>query len=183
MSDAPTTWLSMASSLPLDELVVAGDHLILDPVVLDPHDLRPHTSIEALAQAVASSHVRGTRDADAALRMLRQGSESRPETLVRLLLVRAGLPEPEINVEIRDANGRLLGRGDLVYRLWRTLIEYDGDHHRTNAFQYNKDITRIERFNEEGWSTVRVRKAALFGAPDDVVARVTRALRRGGWPG
>jgi hypothetical protein len=65
--------------------------------------------------------------------LLRPGAESRPETLLRLLLGRAGLPEPEVNVDIRDDSGRFLGRADLVYPPWRTIVEYDGDQHRTSA--------------------------------------------------
>jgi hypothetical protein len=37
----------------------------------------------------------------------------------------AGLPEPEVNPDIRNASGRFVGRGDLVYRRWRVIVEYD----------------------------------------------------------
>ena len=46
-----------------------------------------------------------------ALGLIRPGAESRPETLVRLAIIEAGLPEPEVNVDIRDGAGT-------VHRSW-----------------------------------------------------------------
>jgi hypothetical protein len=181
VSTAATTWLSLASLLSLDELVVCGDHLILDPAVLDPRDLRPYVTLSELALATDLFRGRGARAAARALRWLRCGAESRPETLLRLLIVRAGMPEPELNVDVRDSTGRFLGRGDLVYPRWRVLVEYDGDEHRTNSHQYDKDILRIENFVSAGWRVVRVRKNGLFVHPATVVGRVERALTAAGW--
>jgi hypothetical protein len=181
VSSAATTWLSLAALLPLDELVVCGDHLILDPAVLDPRDLRPHVTLSELTVATDLFRGRGARAAARALQWLRQGAESRPETLLRLLIVRAGMPEPELNIDVRDSAGRFLGRGDLVYPRWRVLVEYDGDEHRINSRQYDKDILRIENFVNAGWRVVRVRKNGLFVHPATVVERVGRALSAAGW--
>ena len=62
----------------------------------------------------------------AALELVRPGSESPKETELRLLLIRGGLPEPELNVDVVGKNGRFIGRGDLVYRRHKVLVEYDG---------------------------------------------------------
>ena len=43
VGDAASTWLSLAASLDPDDLVAVGDHLVLDPPVLDPYDIRPFT--------------------------------------------------------------------------------------------------------------------------------------------
>ena len=181
VSDPASTWLALASTLQLDDLVAVGDHLVLSPFVLDPHNLRPHTSVEALQEQIARYGARGVRAAASAVRLIRQGAESRPESLLRLLILRAGLPEPAINIDVTDATGRRLGRADLVYPEWRTIVEYDGDQHRTDAGQYDRDITRVEDFAGADWSVVRVRSRGLFVTPDDTVARIERALRRGGW--
>lgn len=175
-SDPVATWLSLAALLTLDDLIAVGDHLILDPVVHDPRDPRPHTSREQLAAGAHAFSGRGARAAASALPLLRLGSESRPETLLRLLLHRAGLPEPTVNAAVTDASGKNLGRGDLVFAGERTVVEYDGDHHRTSTRQYDRDMTRIESFMLAGWKTVRVRKHDLFTRPAWVVIRVRKAL-------
>ena len=181
ISDPVTTWLAISSLVSLDELVVAADHLVLDPYQLDPQDIRPFTSIEALRVAVGGFHGRGARRAASALDLVRCGAESRPETLLRLLLQRAGLPEALPNRQVRDDAGRWLGRADLVYPEFRTVVEYDGDQHRSSRAQYEKDIIRWERFVEAGWRVVKVRAGGLFANPDATVRRVRGALVAGGW--
>ena len=180
-SDAVTTWLSLSSLLALDDLVVAADHLVLDPYQLDPRDIRPFTSIDALRGGLERFHGRGARRAAAALELVRQGAESRPETLLRLLLQRAGLPEPGANCDVWDDAGRWLGRADLVYAAFRTVVEYDGDQHRSSTAQYEKDIIRWEGFIDAGWSVIKVRAGGLFRTPDATVQRVRTALIAGGW--
>ena len=180
-SDPVSTWLAIASVVSLDELVVAADHLILDPYQLDPRDIRPYTSIKALDAAVQKFHGRGARRAASALDLACQGAESRPETLLRLLPQRAGLPEPQPNREVRDDAGRWLGRADLVYAAFRTVVEYDGDQHRLNRAQYENDIIRWERFIAADWRVVKVRAGGLFATPEATVQRVRSALHAGGW--
>ena len=131
-SNPVATWLTICSIVGLDELVVAADHRVLDPSQLDPQDIRPFTSTAALRVAVGGFHGRGARRAASALDLVRCGAESRPETLLRLLLQRAGLPEALPNRQVRDDAGRWLGRADLVYPEFRTVVEYDGDRHRSS---------------------------------------------------
>jgi very-short-patch-repair endonuclease len=183
VSDAVTTWLALAPLLDIDDLVAIADHIVLEPAVLDPYDLRPHAALAELLRRVELFRGRGARKAASAAQQVRPGAESRPETLLRLLMMRAGLPEPEVNVEIRDAAGRLLGRGDLVYREWRVIVEYDGEGHRTSSRQYERDETRLEDFARAGYRVVRIRRGTLFGRPDIAAARIERALRDAGWPG
>ena len=35
-------------------------------------------------------------------------------------------------------------------------VEYEGDHHRTDRRQFNKDIRRMEILTDLGWIVVRV---------------------------
>jgi hypothetical protein len=181
VSDPASTWFALAPLLRLDDLVAVGDALVLDPVVLDPRNLRPHTTVGQLRRELSRFSGRGARAAASALPLVREGAESRPETLLRLLIVRAGLPEPEVNVSVTDGAGKVLGRGDLVYPRWRTVVEYDGEHHRTDSRQYDKDITRIEDFVHAEWRVVRVRKHGLFVTPHATLERIERALRSAGW--
>jgi hypothetical protein len=181
VTDPATTWLALAVSIPLDELVVLGDHFVLEPYQLDPYDIRPWVRIAELETAVQCFAGRGARAAASAIRFVRPGAASRPETLLRLILMRAGLPEPQLNIEVTDAAGHRLGRGDLVWPELRCVVEYDGDQHRTSTRQYDWDITRIESFVQAGWAVVRVRCRGLFVDPGDTACRVERALASHGW--
>ncbi|PPL19318.1 endonuclease domain-containing protein [Microterricola pindariensis] len=181
VSSAASSWVQLAGLLPSDELVVVGDHLVLNPALLDPVDPRPFTSVDELSERLAGYGGRGKRVALRALARVRAGAESRPETLLRLLLVDAGLPEPLLNQVLRDPAGRFLGRVDMVYPEWRLVVEYDGDQHRTSTTQYERDLSRLEAIRRAGWTVVTVRKHGLFVRPDLTVARVHTALIEAGW--
>ena len=98
------------------------------------------------------------------------------ETALRLLILRAGLPEPELNQELFDDRGRWIGRFDMVYRDARVIVEYDGDQHRRSTEQYEKDIRRIDRAIAAKWTVVRVRASGIHANPGETVRRVHEAL-------
>ncbi len=177
------TWLQLAASFDLGDLVAAGDHLVLDPYLFDPHDPRPFTSITELGALLERHRSPGIRAARSALGRIRAGAESRPETLLRLLLVDAGLPEPEVNITLHQADGRFLARVDLVYPAWHVGVEYDGEQHRESTRQYDTDMYRREQLTVAGWDIVYVRSRGLFVTPGDTVRRVRAALERAGWRG
>ena len=180
LSDPVTAFLESASILSVDDLVAVGDSLVLDPRVLDPALLRPLTTVDALRSAAAASHGRGVVRARAAAALVREGVESPKETVLRLLLVRAGIPEPVCGYELRSA-GRRIGWFDLAWPQFRVIAEYDGDDHRTKKAQYEKDIRRYDAAADLDWRVVRVRIPGLGPLARDTVARVERALVRLGW--
>ena len=57
----------------------------------------------------------------------------------------------------------------------KLAVEYDGDHHRTDRRQFNKDIRRAEALADLDWINVRVTAEDTEGG---VVARVQAAWRR-----
>lgn len=115
------------------------------------------------------------------LAQIRLGAESRPETLLRLLLLEAGFREPELNVRLYDRFGTELARVDLLFREFRVVVEYDGDQHRTDTRQFDRDLGRLDDLAALGWRVVRIGGRNLFGDPQDAVNRVRRALSAGGW--
>jgi hypothetical protein len=124
-TDAASTWCHLVGVLSHDDLVAAGVHLILVPKKPQPGESRPYATLDELTARARSSSGRHAR----ALEDVRQGAESRPETILRLVMVRAGLPEPELNVDIFSASGRFLERGDTLFRAFRVIAEYDGEQH------------------------------------------------------
>lgn len=167
-------WCQCAPLLSLDELIIAGDHIV--------GGRYPQKSLEQLVSAVDSyAGGRGVRTLKHALEWVRPGSESPKETELRLLLVRGGLPEPELNVDVFGADGAFIGRGDLLYRRFKVLVEYDGSQQADDRRQFHRDVDRLEAFSVDGWRVVRVLKEHMNGDRADIVTRVRRALIARGW--
>jgi hypothetical protein len=121
---------------------------------------------------------RGIVRAREALPLLRSGVDSGRESRLRLLIIGSGLPEPEVNQWILDANGRRVSRPDLMYREFRIAIEYEGEHHLVDADQWHRDINRDDRLRAMGWTVVRFTKRHLEpGAERESIARIRAAMR------
>lgn len=164
------TWVQLATQLGHDDLVAVGDYLVTP-------DRRRRTpaiaSIDALGAAIPA-HARGAARARRALADVRVGAESRMETLLRLLLTRSGLPEPTLNPAVRIGDQTL--HPDLLYSPWRVVIEYEGDHHRTDERQWRHDIWRREAFEDAGWRQIRVTRDDVLKEPQALLARVCRIM-------
>ena len=104
--DPVTLFCQLAGHLSLPDLVAVGEALVLEPVIPDAWSDQPWVPLRQLVERVELWRGRGKRNADRAVSLVRPGAESRPETLVRLAIRQAGLPEPEVNVTIGDAGGR-----------------------------------------------------------------------------
>ncbi|MBM7502821.1 endonuclease domain-containing protein [Agromyces aurantiacus] len=164
------TWCQLGSVLTVDELVEAGERLIGWP--------EPLCSPEEVAAAIARfGSRRGARNVREAGVRLRERSASPQETRLRELLVRAALPEPELNAPITLAGG-VITHGDLVYAAYRVVVEYDGEQHRLDPEVFHRDVDRLNALAVAGWIVVRIRKGM---ADDDVIRVVSQALESGGW--
>lgn len=169
ISDPVQCFMELARVLGVDDLVAAADFLIHDPRIAVPG--RPFAELGELAAAAAQPRRRGAIRARAAVALARAGVESPAETRLRLLLVRAGIPEPRCGFRLDG-----VGWFDLAWPGRRVLGEYDGDQHRTSARQYDRDIRRFDAATELGWRVVRVRASGLGIERAATVERVRRAL-------
>ncbi|WP_146069484.1 hypothetical protein [Cryobacterium sp. Y11] len=172
-TSAVDTWCQLSSVLGLDDLIRIGDALV--------RRQHPFAEMRDLLTAVRrySGH-RGVKLLREALIWIRPGVDSPRETDLRLLIVRAGLPEPEVNAIILSRAGVKLATGDLVFRRYRVLLEYDGGQHRTDENQYHWDVDRLDALMEDTWRVIRINKSHLRNPPE-VIRRVTVALIAGGW--
>ncbi|WP_099247494.1 DUF559 domain-containing protein [Mycobacterium sp. shizuoka-1] len=136
---------------------------------------------DVLAVADANPGVRGVRRLRATLALADGGAESPPESRLRMLLIGAGLPTPQTQIEFFDDYGDVVIRVDMGWRAWRVAVEYDGVQHWTDARQRSWDIDRIAILDSLGWSVVRV-SADMLRRPEVIVARVTAKLRSAGCP-
>ena len=128
--DPVTAWMQSAPWLTEDEIVSVADALAGR---WSPYADARELPVSALVTAVEhSERARGTWALRRALPLVRPDVESPKETELRLLLGRAGLPEPEVNVRTYDENDLYLGKPDLRWLLFNTCAEYEGDEHRTD---------------------------------------------------
>ncbi len=111
-------------------------------------------------------------------------SESVGESRSRVMIHRAGLPKPELQVEVIAADGTFLARGDFGYRKHRVLGEFDGKvkYGVSVAGPDPADALFREKLREDavrdaGWAVVRWVWADL-DHPTAVIERLQRALRR-----
>lgn len=124
--------------------------------------------------------VRGVRAARAALKLIRVGADSQPETRMRLSIVRAGLPEPVLNHVVLGAYGNPVLWPDAAHPEQRIAVQYEGAHHNASD-QYLRDIRRADTTTACGWIEVRVSKFDLAGESPAVVTKVRAALASRGW--
>ena len=111
---------------------------------------RHHITILEVAELSRRDHWRrGARQVRQVLGHLDAGSRSLPESEVRVLLVFAGLPAPEVNVPV-DVDGDLLGIVDLLVRDVMLALEYEGRQHAESPTQFNRDIGRYAAFRSNG---------------------------------
>jgi len=177
-----TTWALLGPLLSVDELIEVGDAVVHIPRRYGMQRGTPADALATIAQLIAATEAgrrAGAKKLRAALQDIRVGSASPGETRLRLALVRAGLPEPELDVDVYAADGTPIGFTELGYPRWRVLIEYEGDHHRVDRSQWNRDIEKHAACVDADWDPVRVTLQTL--AAGVAVARVRAALVRGGW--
>jgi very-short-patch-repair endonuclease len=168
-------WVDSSWLLNIDELVIMGDGLVSRK--------KPLATMEQLDAAVTAHRGRrGFVGLAAALPLLRANSDSARETMLRLVLARAGFPDPEVNGAVTNNQELVVAHGDLVYREFRTVVEYDGGQHRTDESQFDIDIERIDRMIDADWRVLRVGKA-LMRKRAELIAELAAILSARGWGG
>lgn len=118
---------------------------------------------------------RGIRRAMRTMALVDSGAESPRETWLRLILIGHGFPPPATQIPVHDEYGVLIAVLDMGWENLRIAAEYDGDHHRTDRRQFNKDIRRAENLREQGWLQIRVTAEDTEG---EIVRRVRAAFAR-----
>ncbi len=171
MTTPEQTFVEASRHLSLIERVVAGDWLVHQSL----------TTLAELQRFVDAVHDHGVRRARRAMVFVRERVESPRETVLRLMIVFARLPEPRPNVPLGD-EWEFVGRPDLVYLDYRVLIEYDGRYHFEDPKQRERDIKRREALEALGWRVIVI-TAEGMRHPHEVVWRIYRALRDRGYRG
>jgi hypothetical protein len=172
------TVLDLAATLSDEEFLAAVDNTLW---VRRPEGAR--STPEKLAEAW--ERFPGNRGRVRAAELLPLGigmSDSPPETIIRLRFLRAGLPRAIANLDIRDPAGRFVARPDLQFADYRMAFDYEGDHHRTDAAQWRKDLARVPRLEDLGWHHTRI-SGRDSSDSRELIERTWRRLRERGWAG
>lgn len=161
----PQTWLDLAPTLSVDDLVILGDAIA--------HTFPEHRPGLATITAT-SSGARGIRRAREAAELVRPGVLSPQETLWRLRFRAAGFDEPELNANIHDHEGNWLAMVDFVWRAQRVVVEYDGDYHFT-VEQRRRDQVRRRAIRNGDWTLIEI-NGADNSDPTPAIRAIGRAL-------
>lgn len=182
-SSTPTRlWRELASMCSVSELVSLGDSLVREPYFWAEQRTEPYTSLDGLRAAVdQAAGFPGRRTAMQALPLIRVGADSAKETAFRLALRQAGLPEPQLQIPLDPADPGSR-RGDMGYRSWKLVIQYDGKSHYTPQ-RHRADQRRDNDWVAEGWLTLRISVEDDRDGFGTAVGQVYAALHSRGYPG
>lgn len=87
------------------------------------------------------------------MRAVRDGVDSPKETELRLLIVRHGFLEPQVQCPVDD--GEVLLHLDLGWPDHRVGLEYDGAVH-LDRDRHSHDLARHNRLRAAGWTVLQV---------------------------
>lgn len=165
-------WAALATTpaVTVDELVVVGDAVVR------------RTGLDALHRTVLAYAGRaGSRRMRAAAALVRERVDSPQETRTRLLLVHAGIPEPEVNLPAHadDGSGWLF-RPDMRWLEVKVALEYDGRDHEVDDDRRSRDNARRIVAEQHGWQVVVAVSADLTRGRAAFLRRIEDVLRRRG---
>lgn len=163
-------FVELADELSLVELVVAGDWMVR----------RHHVRIRDLRRAAMAAVGPHARLARRAARFVRAKVDSPMETRLRMLIVLAGLPEPEVNLSVNLVDGEEVRRFDLCWPAAKVIVEYDGRHHVEILEQWESDLERREEIDDDEWRILVVVASGIYTDPARTVRRIFRLLERRG---
>jgi very-short-patch-repair endonuclease len=166
-------FLDLASELPLVDLVVVGDHLVRTGLV----------RLGRLREFCRTASGAGAAQARAAAAYVRDRVDSPMETRLRMLIVLAGLPEPQVNLTFGDEDALQLRRYDLCWPEARLIVEYDGRHHIEREDQWVADLARREQIEDDSWRIIVLTARDIYTTPGRTVERIHRLLRQRGMKG
>jgi len=169
------TVVDVARVVPFEQAVIVADAALRLGLV----------SGEQLAAQLKRSHrMPGARAAGRVIAFADGRSESVGESRSRVMLHRAGLPEPELQMTVCDVDGVFLGRADFGYRRRKVLGEFDGKvkyRGGSGAEDPGETVFREKRREDAlraaGWAVVRWIWLDL-DEPATVIHRIRSALDR-----
>ncbi|MGU3499644.1 DUF559 domain-containing protein [Mycobacterium sp. C31M] len=104
-------------------------------------------------------------------------AESPMESEARLVMLDAGLPQPELQYEIIDRSGRLW-RVDFAWPDCTFVVEYDGYDWRSDPERFARDRRKRAALQEMGWTVLSIVSEDVRRYPEELVRRIGHGLTR-----
>ena len=165
-------WVQLAGAA-MDELVEVGDGLMRrqNPLLTPAQVRRRLDELAGVAGVVAVRR---------AMRWVVPGTDALYETRTRMIMLRAGLPMPEVNLPVHVRSTGRTYHLDMGYKAERVGVEFDGRVH-DGARQRAIDAARRLDLQTEGWFLVTV-TASQLANPTQFLGPIEQALamRRAG---
>ena len=134
----------------------------------------PVGSLDSTLEQMRGLH--GVKRVRSLLRLCDDRADSPPETRLRLLLPRAGLPTPTPQLTIYNEFGSKIATADLGYEKQKVAIFYDSGLHREKS-QWEYDAWANAQLAELGWERFRV-TAQMMRTPVTLIRQIASALTR-----
>jgi hypothetical protein len=166
-------FVEMAELLTLVDLVVLGDAMVR----------RRFFTPEALVRFCADVRHKVASRARRAAAYVRRDVDSPMETRLRMLIVLAGLPEPVVNLKVRDESGEVIRKYDLSYPAVKVAVEFNGKVHVLVPGAWEADLERRDAIDDSEWRLVPVISSGIYATPEHTLRRVHRVLLARGLPG
>jgi len=105
-------------------------------------------------------------------------AESVLESISRVAFDDLGLPPPDLQAWVGDKD-EVIGRADFLWRAYRTVGEADGALKYADPARAIAQLERDARLREAGFEVVHFTWRDVTRTPDEVMARIRTAFRRG----
>ena len=166
-------FVEIAGMLTLVDMVVLGDAMVRRGLV----------SPRELVRFCAAVRHKAAGPARRAAAYVRADVDSPMETRLRMLLVLAGLPEPQVNLKVRDEVGEVVRKYDLSYPAVKVAVEFNGKVHVLTVQTWEEDLERRDAIDDASWRLLPVISSGIYATPEQTLRRVHRVLLARGLPG
>jgi hypothetical protein len=172
LTSVPRTVIDLARVLPFGEGVAVADSALYARL----------TSKAELSVVIAGcSRWPGLQRAREVTAFSDARSESVLESLSRAAFHQAGLPPPDLQVQVGD-DGEIIGRVDFLWRRYRTIGEADVAVKYETPARARTQLERDARLRAAGYEVVHFTWPQITRAPAQVVDEIRVAFSRGGSP-
>ncbi len=176
VTGAARTVVDVARTVPFEQAVVIADAALHRSLV---------TPGELVTEANAAAGQRGAKRAAAVVAFADGHSESVGESRSRVVLHRLGMPKSDLQVEVANAGGKVIGRCDFGYPAVRIAGEFDGRVKYGRLLRPGEqpgDAVFAEKLREDalrdaGWIVIRWIWDEL-DRPQVIAVRLRRAFER-----
>ncbi len=131
--------------------------------------------VDLAAAEVGQAGRRGVVTVRDLIPLARPGAESAMESEARLVMLDGGLPEPVLQYEVIDRDGRLW-RLDFAWPDQRLGVEYDGFEFHSTPERLRRDRQKRAALEELGWHVMSIVSDDVRRRPGEMVRRIDARL-------